>query len=309
MTQALARIHRPRADGRPDGPQPAGCRLPLVVHNRSQAIVEAFAKDGAETAASPREVAERVDLLFSCVGYPADVERVYLGEGGAIEGARSGQVFCDLSTVGPETHKQIAPRLAERGVGYLDAPVSGGTSGAKAGTLTIMVGGEREHFERVRPMLEAMGQNIHLVGPTGAGATIKLVNQMMNAVSIQVGAEGLVLATKAGIDPTIAYEILRTSSGGNRALDGLAQSAFTRDFEPGFNVDMQLKDVSLAVGLGRELGVRLLLGASPSRWSRRRARPAWARNPRTARSSFTRRSPALKWCRRSLTERERATGH
>jgi 3-hydroxyisobutyrate dehydrogenase-like beta-hydroxyacid dehydrogenase len=234
---------------------------PLLVHNRSQAIVEAFASEGAQVATTPREVAERVDLLFSCVGYPADVERVYLGENGAIEGARSGQVFCDLSTVGPETHQKIAARLKERGVGYLDAPVSGGTSGATAGTLTIMVGGEREHFERVRPMLESMGQNIHLVGPTGAGATIKLVNQMMNAVAIQVGAEGLVLATKAGIDPKIAYEILRTSSGGNRALDGLAQSAFARDFEPGFNVDMQLKDVSLAVAMGRELGVRLLLGA------------------------------------------------
>src|SRR6185436_16117144 len=118
-----------------------------------------------------------------------------LGEDGAVEGARAGQVFCDLSTVGPDTHQKIAARLAEPGVGYLDAPISGGTSGAEAGTLTIMVGGAAEHFERVRPMLEMMGQNIHLVGPTGAGATIKLVNQMMNAVAIQVGAEGLVLAT------------------------------------------------------------------------------------------------------------------
>src|SRR3954468_19202874 len=177
---------------------------PLLVHNRSRAIVDEFAREGAQTAGSPREVAERVELLFSCVGFPPDVERVYLDEGGAIEGARAGQVFCDLSTVGPETHHKIAARLKERGVGYLDAPVSGGTSGAKAGTLTIMVGGEAGHFERVKPMLEAMGQNIHHVGPTGAGATIKLVNQMMNAVAIQVGSEGLVLATKAGIDPKVA---------------------------------------------------------------------------------------------------------
>jgi 2-hydroxy-3-oxopropionate reductase len=233
----------------------------LVVHNRSQAIVEAFAGEGAQPASSPREVAERVDLLFTCVGFPADVERVYLGEGGAIEGSRSGQVFCDLSTVGPETHHQIAARLSEKGVGYLDAPVSGGTSGAKAGTLTIMVGGEASHFERVRPMLDAMGKNIYLVGPTGAGATIKLVNQMMNAISIQAAAEGLVLATKAGIDPKLAHAILRTSSGGNAALDGVANAAFTRDFEPGFSVALQQKDVSLAIGLGRELGVRLLFGA------------------------------------------------
>jgi 3-hydroxyisobutyrate dehydrogenase-like beta-hydroxyacid dehydrogenase len=232
-----------------------------VIHNRSRAIVDAIAADGADPANSPREVAERVEVLFTCVGYPADVERVYLGADGAIEGARAGQVFCDLSTVGPATHHLIASRLCEKGVGYLDAPISGGTSGAKAGTLTIMVGGQAEHFERVRPMLEVMGQNIHLVGPTGAGATIKLVNQMMNLICTLGSIEGLVLATKAGIDPELAYEILRTSSGASRSLDGVAQSALSRDFEPGFTADLMHKDVSLAVSLGRELGVRLLSGS------------------------------------------------
>src|SRR3954454_15821518 len=132
-----------------------------VIHNRSRAIVETIAAEGASPAGSAREVAERVEILFTCVGFPADVERVYLGEGGAIEGARAGQVFCDLSTVGPETHHLISARLAEKGVGYLDAPISGGTSGAKAATLTIMVGGDAAHFERVKPMFEAMGKNIH----------------------------------------------------------------------------------------------------------------------------------------------------
>src|SRR3954463_10784551 len=115
---------------------------PLVVHNRSRAIVDAFASEGAQTAASAKEVAERVEILFTCVGFPPDVERVYLGEGGAIEGARAGQTFCDLSTVGPETHKLVAERLKEKGVEYLDAPISGGTTGAQNATLTIMVGGE-----------------------------------------------------------------------------------------------------------------------------------------------------------------------
>jgi 3-hydroxyisobutyrate dehydrogenase-like beta-hydroxyacid dehydrogenase len=232
-----------------------------VIHNRSRAIVDAIAAEGADPASSAREVAERVEVLFTCVGYPADVERVYLGEDGAIEGARAGQVFCDLSTVGPATHHLIAGRLGEQRVGYLDAPISGGTSGAKAGTLTIMVGGQAEHFERVRPMLEVMGQNIHLVGPTGAGATIKLVNQMMNLICTLGSIEGLVLATKAGIDPELAYEILRTSSGASRSLDGVAQSALSRDFEPGFTADLMHKDVSLAVSLGRDLGVRLLSGS------------------------------------------------
>ena len=232
-----------------------------VIHNRSRAIVAAVAAEGAHPAASAREVAERVDILFSCVGYPADVEQVYLGEAGALEGARAGQVFCDLSTVGPDTHRVIARRLTAKGVGYLDAPISGVTSGAEAGTLTIMVGGAPEHFERVRPMLAAMGENIHLVGPTGAGATIKLVNQMMNLICTLGSIEGLVLATKAGIDPKLAYEILRTSSGASRSLDGVAQSALARNFEPGFSADLMHKDVSLAVSLGRELGVRLLSGS------------------------------------------------
>src|SRR3954447_37084 len=216
-----------------------------VIHNRSQAMVETIAAEGANPAGSPREVAERVEILFSCVGFPADVERVYLGNGGAVEGARAGQVFCDLSTVGPDTHQKIAARLKELGVGYLDAPISGGTSGAESGTLTIMVGGEAEHFERVRPMLDVMGQNIHLVGPTGAGATIKLINQMMNIVNALGAMEGLILATKAGIEPGLAHEILRTSSGASRSLDAVAQTAFSRNFEHGFQADLMYKDVSL----------------------------------------------------------------
>jgi 3-hydroxyisobutyrate dehydrogenase-like beta-hydroxyacid dehydrogenase len=232
-----------------------------VIHNRSRAIVETIAAEGADPASSPREVAERVEILFSCVGFPADVERVYLGEGGAIEGARAGQVFCDLSTVGPDSHKKIAAQLAEQGVGYLDAPISGGTTGAEAGTLTIMVGGEKEHFDRVRPMLDVMGQNIHLVGPTGAGATIKLINQMLNYVNVCGAIEGLILATKAGIEPGLAHEILRTSSGTSRSLDAVAATAFSRNFEPGFQADLMHKDVSLAVALGRDLGVRLLAGS------------------------------------------------
>src|SRR5215210_3824986 len=232
-----------------------------VIHNRSRQIVDTIAAEGASPAASAREVAERVEILLSCVGFPADVERVYLGEDGAVAGARAGQVFCDLSTVGPDTHQKIAARLTEKGVGYLDAPISGGTSGAQAGTLTIMVGGAPEHFERVRPMLDVMGQNIHLVGPTGAGATIKLVNQMMNLINACGAAEGLILATKAGIDPELAYEILRTSSGASRSLDNVATNGLNRDFEPGFTANLMHKDVSLAVALGRQLGVRLLAGA------------------------------------------------
>ncbi len=234
---------------------------PLTVHNRSRAIVEEFVAEGAAAAISAREVAEAVEVLFSCVPYPADVEQVYLGSDGAVEGARAGQLFCDLSTVDPATHQRIAERLCQRGVGYLDAPVSGGTSGAEAASLTIMVGGSAEDFARARPILEAMGKNIHHVGPTGSGAVVKLINQMMNSIAAMGAAEGLVLATKAGLDAKLVYEIVRTSSGASRALDGLASSAFARDFAPGFAVDLMHKDVSLAADLGRAHGVRLLATA------------------------------------------------
>jgi 2-hydroxy-3-oxopropionate reductase len=234
---------------------------PLTVHNRSRGIVEQLAGEGARAAGSAREVARSVDVLLTCVAYPADVERVYLGADGAIEGARSGQLFCDLSTVDQATHQRIAEQLRGRGVGYLDAPVSGGTGGARDATLTIMVGGSAEDFARARPVLETMGKNVHHVGPTGAGAVVKLINQMMNAINALGAAEGLVLGAKAGIDPKLLYEIIRTSSGASRSLDGLASSAFARSFAPGFTVDLMHKDVSLAVALGRAHGVRLLAGA------------------------------------------------
>ena len=131
----------------------------------------------------------------------------------------------------------------------------------KAVLFVRKAGGAQEDFDRVRPMLDAMGQNIHLVGPTGAGATIKLVNQMMNIINALGAMEGLILATKAGIDPELAHEILRTSSGASRSLDAVAQTAFSRNFEPGFAAELMHKDVSLAVSLGRALGVRLLSGS------------------------------------------------
>ena len=135
-----------------------------------------------------------------------------------------------------------------------------------------MVGGAAEHFERVRPMLDVMGQNIHLVGPTGAGATIKLVNQMMNLINACGAVEGLILATKAGIDPELAYEILRTSSGASRSLDNVATNGLTRNFEPGFTADLMHKDVSLAVALGRAAW-----GAAARRGAGRADHPGGAR--------------------------------
>jgi 3-hydroxyisobutyrate dehydrogenase len=234
---------------------------PLTVHNRSPQKMEPLVAEGAKAAASPREVVDQVDVLLTCVGFPADVQRVYLGPDGAVEGARAGQLFCDLSTVDQQTHLQIAERLGGREVGYLDAPISGGVAGARDAKLTIMVGGSPEDFARVRPLLDVMGSNVHHVGPVGAGAVVKLINQMMNALNSLGAAEGLVLGTKAGIDPAVLHEILRTSSGSSSSLDRLATAAFKRDFAPGFTLDLMHKDVSLAVDLARAQGVRFLAGA------------------------------------------------
>ena len=234
---------------------------PLTVSNRSPQKMEPLVAEGAQAASSPREVVEQVDVLLSCVGFPADVQRVYLGPDGAVEAARAGQLFCDLSTVDQATHLQIAERLNERGVEYLDAPISGGVAGARDAKLTIMVGGSPEAFARVRPLLDVMGSNVHLVGPVGAGAVVKLINQMMNALNMFGAAEGLVLGTKAGIDPAVLHEILRTSSGSSSSLDRLATAAFKRDFAPGFTLDLMHKDVALAVDLARAQGVRFLAGA------------------------------------------------
>jgi 3-hydroxyisobutyrate dehydrogenase-like beta-hydroxyacid dehydrogenase len=233
----------------------------LVVYNRTRARAERLAAEGAAIASSPAELAADCDVVLSCVTGPRDVEQVYLGHAGVVGAARAGQVLCDLSTIDAETHRRIAAAASERGAVYLDAPVSGGPSGAEAGTLAIMVGGSAEAFARARPVLEAMGQSIYHVGPVGAGATVKLVNQMMGAISSLAAAEGLVLGAKAGVDPDLLVEIISNSSGMSRSFGGMAPNILKRYFEPGFTIDLMYKDVSLAVQMARSLGVRVLAGA------------------------------------------------
>ena len=234
--------------------------FPLVVYNRTRAKADALVAEGAHAAGSPAEVAAGCDLFLSCVPKPPDVEKVFLGDDGAVAVARAGQVLCDMSTVDPETHRRIAAAAAERGAEYLDAPISGGTSGAREATLAIMVGGSAAAFERAKPAFEAMGKSIYHVGPVGAGATVKLVNQMMGAIANCAVVEGLVLGTKAGIDPQLLYDIVSRSSGNSAALGGMAPNILKRNFEPGFTLDLMHKDVSLAVEMARRLGVRTLLG-------------------------------------------------
>jgi len=234
--------------------------FPLVVHNRSQGAVEELVAAGATAADSPRAVAERVDVVLSCLPVPADVAKVYLEPNGVVAGARSGSILIDLSTIDPTTHQTIAARAAEKGASYLDAPVSGGTSGARDATLTIMVGGAAATLEAVMPILKAMGTRIYHLGPVGSGAVVKIVNQMMAAINNLGMNEAMIVGTKFGLDPALVYEVCSNSSGASRSL-GAVPAIMKGDFEPGFMIDLMHKDVSLGVELGKQLKVRTLATA------------------------------------------------
>jgi len=236
----------------------------LTVHNRSRAAVEELAAEGAARAFSPAEVARASEVVVTCLPGPADVEQVYLGPDGVVDGAQPGSVLIDMSTIDPATHRKIAAAAAERGASYLDAPVSGGPAGAQSGTLTIMVGGEAGVLERARPVLQAMGERTYHMGPVGAGAATKLINNMMAAVNCAGMAEGMVLAVKSGLDPALFAEVVGNSSGASRMFASLVPEILKRNFEPGFTIDLHYKDVRLAVELGYALGVRLLASSIAS---------------------------------------------
>ena len=233
----------------------------VTVHNRSRAVVDELAARGARPATTPREVAEASDIVLTCLFYPSSVEEVYFGPNGLVQAAREGHVFADHSTVGPSLSRRCYEAIRARGASFLDAPISGGTAGAQAGTLTIMVGGDADAFERARPVFEAMGKNIKHVGPSGAGSVVRLVNQLLVAINLAGVVEGIVLGTKAGVDPNVMLEVLSTSFGGSAMLNRAVPLILERNFQPGTPVNLILKDMGLIKELGHELAVRLLLGS------------------------------------------------
>jgi 2-hydroxy-3-oxopropionate reductase len=234
---------------------------PLVVHNRSRGAVEELAQEGATAAFSPREVAEQSDIVFTNLPDSPDVERVVLGEGGIIEGSKTGMIYVDNSTIKPETARRIAARLAEVGVQALDAPVSGGDVGAREGTLAIMVGGPREAFKRVLPVFQAMGKTITYVGESGAGQVAKACNQIMVAAQMVAMAELLILATKSGVDPRRVVEAIRGGAAQCWTLDVKPPRLFAGDRSPGFKAYMMHKDLAIVMDSGRAFGVPLPLSA------------------------------------------------
>jgi 3-hydroxyisobutyrate dehydrogenase-like beta-hydroxyacid dehydrogenase len=234
----------------------------LRVYDRSAVAVDALVAHGAAAAASPAEVAAASDVVCLSLPTPAAVEQVVWGTGGLVEGVRPGGVVLDFSTNGPATCRAVAARLGDLGAAYLDAPVSGGTAGAEAGTLSIMVGGARAHYERVLPLLQAVGQKIWYAGPLGSGAVVKLVNNLLVGINLTGAAEAMVLGVKAGVDPQLLCDAIAASTGSSfqlqRSVPGLI---LKREFGARFALDLLHKDLALVLDLAREAGVRTLLGA------------------------------------------------
>ncbi|GAP05609.1 3-hydroxyisobutyrate dehydrogenase [Anaerolinea thermolimosa] len=231
--------------------------FPLVVHNRSRSAVDELVSEGAEAASSPAEVAEKVDVVFTNLPDSPDVEQVALGENGIIAGAHPGLIFVDHSTIKPSTARRIAEKLGEVGVQALDAPVSGGDIGARNGTLTIMVGGDREALEKVRPVLEAEGKTITHIGGPGSGQIAKAANQVMVAAQMVAMGELLILAQKAGADPRKVVEAIRGGAAQCWTLDVKPPRLFAGNRQPGFKARMQAKDLQIILETAREYGVPL----------------------------------------------------
>ena len=229
----------------------------LVVHSRSPEPVEALAEAGAETAQSPREVAERADVVITMLPDSPAVEAVVLGDDGVLAGASEGDLLVDMSTIHPTVSVAIAQAATERGVAALDAPVSGGDVGAQTGALSIMVGGDAADFERARPLFEVLGKTIVHVGEAGAGQVVKACNQVVVAVTIAAVSEALVLGSKAGVDPEQILDVLGGGLAANKVMEVRRSNFLEHDFTPGFRIDLHHKDLNIALESGDAYGVPL----------------------------------------------------
>ena len=219
----------------------------VVVYNRTTSKAEQMVSEGAKKAGSPKELAREAPVVITIVSDTPDVESVILGENGVIEGIKPDSVVIDMSTISPQATQKIAARLGEKGVRMLDAPVSGGEQGAINGTLSIMVGGDAEVFERCRPIFEAMGKNIIHVGPNSMGQTVKLMNQILVAGTLNAVVEALIFAQKSGVDLEKAIDAVKSGAAGSWQLANLAPRIIRRDFQPGFMIDLMQKDLNLVM--------------------------------------------------------------
>lgn len=229
----------------------------LHVWNRTPSRMAPLVDAGAKAAASPRELAEHCTLIITCVSDTGDVEEVILGEHGVIHAVRPETLVVDTSTISPHATRNIAWRLQEKGAHLLDAPISGGSEGAARGTLSIMVGGEEAQLMRAMPVLEAMGTSITHVGGTGAGQTVKLVNQILVVGTMLSIGEALLFASAGGLDLEKTIAAVEHGAAGSWSLSNRGTQAIVRDFTPGFTIDLQQKDLRLVLEAADQIGVPL----------------------------------------------------
>jgi 3-hydroxyisobutyrate dehydrogenase len=231
--------------------------FPLTVWNRTRDRADALAAAGATVAGTPAELAAASDIIITCVSDTPDVQEVILGSQGVIHGVRPGSLVIDMSTISPAVTRDLAAALACHGVPMLDAPVSGGSEGAAKGTLSIMVGGDAAALERALPVLQTMGQRITHVGPSGAGQTVKLVNQVLVVGNCLAMAEALMLAQAGGVDLAKALEAVSAGAAGSWMLSNRGPQILARDWRPGFTVALQQKDLRLVLEAADQSGVPL----------------------------------------------------
>ncbi len=230
----------------------------LVVWNRTAAKAKDFAREHkSRVADTPAEAVKDAQVVITCLPSSVEVEAVLHGKKGMLESLKKGAVLIDCTSGDPPTSRSIAAELGARGVGFIDAPVSGGTTAAKAGTLTVMWGGEQAVFERVRPVIEAFGKKIVHAGPVGSGDALKAVNNALLAVHILSAAEGLAVLVKAGVDPKVALEVINASSGRSNSSENLIpQRVLTRAFPRTFRLALLEKDIGIAAVMAEDLGAR-----------------------------------------------------
>ncbi len=232
----------------------------LTVWNRTAEKAERFAEEhGGTVAATPAEAARGAGIAITMVPDAPEVEETLLGEKGAVHGLKAGALAIDMSTIAPSASRKIAEHLAERGIGFVDAPVTGSRPKAESGTLTIMVGGAEEHVQTARPLFEAMGERIVHIGPQGHGAMTKVIANTVTAINAAAIAEALTMARTAGVDLHRFLEVARAGSSGSTMLELKGEPMIEHDFEPLFRLDHMLKDVRHCIAEAKALGIELRL--------------------------------------------------
>jgi 2-hydroxy-3-oxopropionate reductase len=234
----------------------------LVVYDIDKGAEEELRQAGAEVAVSPKDAATKANIIITMLPNSPQVKTVLLGKDGISEGAQKGSIVVDMSSIAPLVSREVFAALAEKGIRMLDAPVSGGQPKAIDGSLSIMVGGAQADFEEILPIFKAMGSSAVLTGGIGAGNVTKLANQIIVAINIAAVSEALVMATKAGVDPELVYKAIRGGLAGSAVLDAKAPLMMDRKFNPGFRINLHIKDLGNVLKTSHGIGVPLPLTAA-----------------------------------------------